>query len=131
MEIIIGKTAGFCYGVKRAVEGAEKEIKDKNEKIYCLGELVHNKQVIESLKNKGLVFIDNINDCKNNIIIRAHGIPKEIYIKAEEMKIELKEYTCPNVLKIHKIVDEYSKKGYFILQNRLKKGKPAKMRKAF
>lgn len=114
MEIIVGKTAGFCYGVKRAVEGAEKEIKESKEPSYCLGEIVHNSQVIENLKNKGLIFIDNLEDSKGKTIIRAHGVTKEIYAIAKNKGIELKDYTCPNVLKIHKIVEEYSNKGYYI-----------------
>ena len=64
MEIIIGKTAGFCYGVKRAVDGALEESK-KNKKTYCLGELVHNKEVIEDLKNKGIKIIEDINEAKD------------------------------------------------------------------
>ena len=113
MEVLVGKTAGFCYGVKRAVEGAKKELM-KNKKISCLGEIVHNKEVIKSLENEGLNFIESIEDAQNEVIIRAHGIPKEIYEKAESKKIELKDYTCPNVLKIHEIAEEYSKLGYFI-----------------
>ena len=60
MEIIVGKTAGFCFGVKRAVEGSKKEVEAKKD-IYCLGELVHNKQVILDLQKRGMKFIDNIN----------------------------------------------------------------------
>ena len=84
-KIEIGKTAGFCYGVKRAVEGAENEIKKSKEPVYCLGEIVHNKQVIEDLKNKGITFVENINEANGTTIIRAHGVPKEIYEK-EELK---------------------------------------------
>lgn len=113
-KIVIGKTAGFCYGVKRAVEGAENEVKNSEEQIYCLGEIVHNKQVVEELKNQGITFIEDINDSKGTTIIRAHGVPKEIYEEAQQKDIELKDYTCPNVLKIHKIAEEYAKKGYFI-----------------
>lgn len=113
MEIIVAKTAGFCYGVKRAVEGAQKDVEEKKE-LYCLGELVHNKQVIEKLEQKGLKFIDNIEDANGITIIRAHGVPQQVYDKAKEKQIELIDYTCPNVLKIHKIVEEYSKDGYYI-----------------
>lgn len=115
MEIIVGKTAGFCYGVKRAVEGAEDEINKSPKKIFCLGEIVHNKQVVEELKNKGITFIDKIEKAEGKTIIRAHGVPKEVYEKAEKLNIELIDYTCPNVLKIHKIADEYSKNNYYIL----------------
>lgn len=113
MEIIVAKTAGFCYGVKRAVEGAQKDVEEKKE-LYCLGELVHNKQVIEKLEQKGLKFIDNIEDANGITIIRAHGVTQQVYDKAKEKQIELIDYTCPNVLKIHKIVEEYSKDGYYI-----------------
>lgn len=117
MEIIIGKTAGFCYGVKRAVEGSIEEIKKQKGQIYCLGELIHNNEVIKDLEKQGLKFIENIEEVKDNkarVIVRAHGIDKEIYQKAKEKGIELIDYTCPNVLKIHKIAEEYQKKGYYI-----------------
>lgn len=113
MEIIVGKTAGFCYGVKRAVEGAEDQISKKG-KVYCLGELVHNKQVIEKLEEKGLEIIANIEEAKGTTIIRAHGVPTQVYQVAEEKGIELIDYTCPNVLKIHNIVKEYVENGYYI-----------------
>ena len=113
MDIVLGKTAGFCYGVKRAVEGAEKEVLN-NKQIYALGEIVHNKDVVKKLEKDGVNFIENIEDAKEKVIIRAHGIPKEIYEKAEEKNLELIDYTCPKVLKIHQIAEEYSKKGYCI-----------------
>lgn len=118
MEIMVGKTAGFCYGVKRAVDGSTQEIeKNKNQKIYCLGELVHNKQVVSNLEEKGIEFIEEIEDVGNEnskLIIRAHGVEKCIYEKAKERKIDIVDYTCPNVLKIHKIAEEYQKQGYYI-----------------
>lgn len=118
MEIIVGKTAGFCYGVRRAVEGSEKELEtNKNQKVYCLGELVHNKQVVLDLEEKGLDFIEEINEVKESdskVIIRAHGVSKNVYEKAENQNIKLIDYTCPNVLKIHKIAEEYQKEGYYI-----------------
>ena len=114
MEIIVGKTAGFCYGVKRAVESAENEINNSEEQVYCLGEIVHNKQVVNELKEKGIKFVENIDEANNKTIIRAHGIPKEVYEKAKQKNIEIIDCTCPNVLKIHKIAKEYADNGYFI-----------------
>ena len=114
MEIIVGKTAGFCYGVKRAVDGAKEEV-NNIKKIYCLGEIVHNKQVVEELEDDGITFINTIEEAKGKTIIRAHGVAKNIYEKAKELNIKLIDYTCPNVLKIHKIADEYYSKGYFIV----------------
>ena len=113
MELIIGKTAGFCYGVKKAVEGAEDNLK-KEKNLYGLGEIVHNKKVVKKLENLGMIFIENIEDARGKTIIRAHGIPKEVYEKAKENKIEIIDYTCPKVLKIHQIAEEYAQKGYYI-----------------
>lgn len=112
-KITVGKTAGFCYGVKRAVNGAKEEIRKNKEQVYCLGEIVHNKQVVESLEKDGLIFIEDIEEAKGKTILRAHGVAKEVYGEAEK-EIELQDYTCPNVLKIHKIVEKYSKNGYYI-----------------
>ena len=114
MEMIVGKTAGFCYGVKRAVEGAKSEIVKTKEPIYCLGEIVHNQQVIEMLEKEGITFIEDIKLAKGNTMIRAHGVKKEIYNEAKKNNIEIKDYTCPNVLKVHKIAEEYRKNGYYI-----------------
>lgn len=118
MEIVIGKTAGFCYGVKRAVEGAENIIENANgKKVYCLGEIVHNKDVVNKLETSGIEFIDDLSEVKENsqTIIRAHGVTKNVYKMAENKSIQIKDYTCPNVLKIHEIAEEYSKKGYYII----------------
>ena len=114
MEIIIGKTAGFCFGVSNAVNKTEEQLKNKNN-VFCLGELVHNKQVTSELESKGLIVIDNIEKAKRNVIIRAHGEPKETYIKAEKLKLDILDLTCPKVLKIHKIAKEYAENGFYIL----------------
>lgn len=114
MEIVVGKTAGFCYGVKRAVDGATQEIATTKEPIYCLGEIVHNRQVIEKLENLGIKCVETLQEAKGTVLIRAHGIPKEVYNLAKEMKIKIQDYTCPNVLKVQNIAQEYSDKGYFI-----------------
>lgn len=114
MEIIIGKTSGFCYGVKRAIEGSLEQLK-KYKKIYCLGEIVHNEQVIADLESNGMEFINDINEVEDTeVILRAHGVEKEIYEIAKIRNIKLIDYTCPNVLKIHDIAREYRDKGYYI-----------------
>ena len=113
MKIIIGKTAGFCFGVKNAVDNTIEEL-EQGEKVYCLGELVHNKQVTEELISKGVIFINKIEEAKNLAIIRAHGVPQEVYKKAEELHLELKDLTCPKVLAIHKLAVKYNKENYYI-----------------
>ena|SRR5574344_1091411 len=111
MEIIIGKTAGFCYGVNNAYNKAlEYTIKYKN--ICCFGELVHNKEVNNKLESLGLTFINDINKASNKVIICSHGTTKENYEVLKNNNVEALDLTCPNVLKIHKIIEEY--KDYFI-----------------
>ena len=125
MEVVLGKTAGFCFGVKRAYDGCINELAN-NREIYCLGELVHNKQVIYDLVEKGINFIEKLEQAPNNskVIIRAHGVPKEIYENAKKRKIELIDLTCPKVAKVHEIAAEYSKKGYYICITCSKKTHP-------
>ena len=115
MKIIIGKTAGFCYGVKRAVDGANEAVKKSDKKTYCLGEIVHNNEVIKDLENKGIKFVDNITNAEGTTIIRAHGVPKDVYELAKRKNVKIEDYTCPMVIKIHKIAEEYAKNGYFII----------------
>lgn len=113
-EIITGKNAGFCFGVKRAVDGALEKL-NKKDKLYCLGEIVHNGQVVNELKDKGLVFIEDIKEAKGTTLIRAHGVEEKIYRYAKENNIELYDYTCPKVLVVHNIAKEYCNKGYYII----------------
>ncbi len=113
MEVIIGKTAGFCFGVERAVNGATLEVKNNHE-LYCLGEIVHNNEVIKELSKQGLKIINRLEEGKNKVIIRAHGVQKELYEKSKELDIELIDLTCPKVLKIHKIAEEYAKENFYI-----------------
>ena len=116
MEIIIGKNSGFCGGVLNAVSKTEQELeKEEGKTIYCLGELVHNKQVVEKLEKQGLKVIDDIEEANGKTIIRAHGVPQEIYEKANHKGIEIIDLTCPKVLKIHNTAKEYAEKGYFIV----------------
>jgi len=117
MDIIIGKTAGFCFGVKRAVEGCLKEFSKSNEKVYCLGELVHNAEVVRQIENKGIRIITDIDEIKeenSKLIIRAHGVDKKIYDKAKQKNLNILDFTCPFVSKIHKIAEEYKEKNYYI-----------------
>lgn len=113
MEIILGKSSGFCFGVKNAIDGAEKELKN-NKPVYCLGEIIHNEEVIKDLESKGLVIVDNIEDVKDVAIIRAHGVPKNVYETAISKNIKLLDYTCPFVSNIHKTVTKYAQDNYFI-----------------
>ena len=117
MEIIMGKNIGFCFGVKRALEGTLNESKKNNKVVYCLGELVHNKDVINDIKNNGIIIINDIDEIKENnskLIIRAHGVDKKIYAKAKQRNIDVIDFTCPLVNKIHNIVEKYKNQDYYI-----------------
>ncbi len=114
MEIIIGKTAGFCFGVSNAINKTE-ELLNTKQNISCLGELVHNTQVTEELKSKGLVIIGDLNQAKNNVIIRAHGEPKKTYEQINKLELNVLDLTCPKVIKIHNIAKEYSNNGFYII----------------
>lgn len=114
--IKVGKYAGFCGGVTNSVTKTEKYLNEYNN-LYCLGELVHNKQVIESLEEKGLKTIETLSEVEDNstVIIRAHGVANSIYEEASKRNINLIDLTCPKVLKIHDKVSEYKDNGYFII----------------
>lgn len=114
MEILVGKNSGFCAGVKHTIMKAEEELEKSLDGIDCLGEIIHNRQVVSSLEKKGLRIIDSIYQAKNRVIIRAHGTTKDVYDIASRNNIELIDLTCPNVLKIHQQVQDFSNNNYFI-----------------
>lgn len=110
MKVEIDNKSGFCFGVVYAIQVAETELNNSN-KLYCLGDIVHNSVEVERLERKGLVTIDN-NELKNlsncKVLIRAHGEPPETYRIALENNIELIDASCPVVLKLqNKIKDGF------------------------
>lgn len=112
--IKVAKTAGFCYGVKRAVDKVYDAL-NNGEKIATVGALIHNRQVIDDLAKRGVYSYDNVDDIPKDytVVIRAHGVGKAIYDKIKNRPhIDL---TCPFVAKIHKIVYEHYNKGYKII----------------
>ncbi len=105
--INLAKTAGFCFGVDRAVNLVYGLV-DKGEKVCTLGPIIHNNQLVKDLENKGVKIIDDISGCPDGytVIIRTHGVEKSVIDKADNDKISYINATCPFVLKIHKIVSE-------------------------
>lgn len=106
MSIKLAKHAGFCFGVKRAMDIVIESAEKSDNKIYTLGPLIHNEQVVEYLENKGVYAIDHIEDIpnKSKVIIRTHGVPKLFYDILEQKKCNIIDATCPFVKKIHNIV---------------------------
>lgn len=115
MEVVVGKLAGFCKGVENAIDKASEEVEKR--KVYCLGEIVHNRQVIEKLEGKGMVTVQNIEEIPDNkvVIFRAHGEPKKIYDRAIEKKLQIIDLTCGNVKRIHEKVEKESKRAFILI----------------
>ena len=115
MEVIVGKLAGFCAGVENAINKANKILDEKV--VYCLGEIVHNKQVIEQLENKGMITVGNIEDIPDGetVIFRAHGEAKKVYNRAKEKGLEIIDLTCANVKRIHDKVEKESENFFIII----------------
>ncbi|MCC8073855.1 MAG: bifunctional 4-hydroxy-3-methylbut-2-enyl diphosphate reductase/30S ribosomal protein S1 [Clostridiales bacterium] len=105
--IELAKTAGFCFGVDRAVN-LVYDLLEKGEKVCTLGPIIHNTQLVENLEEKGVKIIDDISECPDGykVVIRTHGVEKAVIDKAEKENIDFINATCPFVLKIHKIVKE-------------------------
>jgi 4-hydroxy-3-methylbut-2-enyl diphosphate reductase len=116
MEVIVGKTAGFCFGVKRAIE-LSKATADTSKDAYCVGSIVHNKVVNDDLKSRGLNFVKSIEEVPvgSKVIIRAHGVTQDEMKLCESRNLDVVDTTCPNVKKIHEIVNKHSKEGYKVI----------------
>ncbi len=113
MEIIRAPHSGFCFGVKQAIDTAEKVAMESNEKIYSFGPLIHNKGVTDDLEKKGVFIIDTLEGIPagSKVIVRSHGMGKWLYDEADEKGIEIVDATCPYVKRIHNLVNEAKKNG--------------------
>ena len=120
MEIKVARHAGFCFGVKKAIEIAE-EVAQNNAKTYVLGQLVHNEKVINDLEGKGIIFVENINDIPQNAItvLRAHGEPGTTYKILEQKSItkgkNLNDATCPLVTLVHNVAIKLRNNDYEVV----------------
>lgn len=129
-KVTTAKTAGFCFGVKRAVDMVYEQLEREDIELFTYGPIIHNEEVVNDLKKRGvhvleeedLVQFEQIEDvdCPDGThrrvaVIRAHGVPKDIYERLGAAGFELIDATCPFVLKIHRYVKEYIAKGYHIL----------------
>ena len=119
MQVTVAKTAGFCFGVKRAVDTVMSEADSSGQKIYTYGPIIHNSHVVAELEEKGVKVIesreelDKLKDC--TVVIRSHGVSREVIDSLDRPGIRLVDLTCPFVAKIHRIVYEASKSGSVIL----------------
>ena len=118
MKVTLAKSAGFCFGVKRAVEMVYKEA-ETGKKVYTLGPIIHNEQVVQDLEQKGVRVIDTPEELSEaedaTVIIRSHGISADVYHQLEDKKVRIVDATCPFVSKIHRIVEKKYQEGSCIV----------------
>ena len=119
MEVTVAKTAGFCFGVKRAVEKVYEQIGKTEKPIYTYGPIIHNEQVVGDLQEKGVEVIDTLEELKTIrdavVVIRSHGVGKDVYDILKENGVEIVDATCPYVKKIHRIVEKQTAEGRRVL----------------
>ena len=119
MEVKVAKTAGFCFGVQRAVDKVYELIDSHPDKLFTLGPIIHNEEVVNDLEKKG-VRVASEEDLKtlpegSTVVIRSHGVGKEVYDHLEEYGLSYVDVTCPFVLKIHRIVEKESRAGSHVV----------------
>lgn len=121
MELILAKSAGFCFGVERAVNKVYEQADIKKEPVYTYGPIIHNEEVVKDLEKKG-VHVISASDVKSlqslekgTVVIRSHGAPKEVYQCFEAAGFHVEDATCPFVRKIHHYVEDYTAQGYEIV----------------
>ncbi len=119
MEVTVAKTAGFCFGVRRAVEKVYEQIETSTKSVYTYGPIIHNEEVVNDLKHRGVSVIEDEEQLKalksGVVIIRSHGVGKRIYDILNTNGVEIVDATCPYVKKIHKIVEEQCKDKRHVL----------------
>ena len=113
--MIVAKTAGFCFGVKRAVDQVYEQIASAQKPVYTFGPIIHNEEVVRDLEEKGVRVLDTVEQLQSLkdgiVIIRSHGVGKSVYEILEQNGIAVVDATCPFVKKIHRIVEEQQAKG--------------------
>tara|TARA_B110000438_G_C15729732_1_gene613700 strand:+ start:93 stop:1037 length:945 start_codon:yes stop_codon:yes gene_type:complete len=118
LKIYLASPRGFCAGVKRAIEIVDKSLVKFGAPVYVRHEIVHNKQVVESLKKKGAIFIDELTDIKDKsrpVIFSAHGVPKSVPLEAQKKELSYLDATCPLVSKVHRESEQLFKNGFDII----------------
>lgn len=119
MKLTIAKSAGYCFGVKRAVNMVYQEAEEAKVPVYTYGPIIHNEEVVRDLKQRGVHVVREIKELENlpkgKIIIRSHGISRREHEAMKACGFEVLDATCPFVLKIHRLVEKYSKEGYRIV----------------
>ena len=118
IKILLAAPRGFCAGVVRAIDIVEKVLEKYGAPVYVRHEIVHNKHVVDGLKKKGAIFVDELSEIKDSsrpVIFSAHGVPKTVPTEAENKKIFYIDAICPLVTKVHREAERHHKNGYTII----------------
>ena len=118
IKILLSAPRGFCAGVERAIEIVEKSIQKYGSPVYVRHEIVHNKYVVDNLKNKGAIFVEELEEIKDKsrpVIFSAHGVPKKIPEDAKNYNMTYVDATCPLVSKVHREAENLHKAGYHLI----------------
>ena len=118
LKILLSAPRGFCAGVERAIEIVEKSIKKFGAPVYVRHEIVHNKYVVDDLKNKGAIFVEELEEIEDRtrpVIFSAHGVPKKIPEDAKNYNMTYIDATCPLVSKVHREAENLHKAGYHLI----------------
>ena len=118
LKIYLASPRGFCAGVDRAIEIVKKSLEKYGSPVYVRHEIVHNKNVVESLKKIGAIFVEELDEIKDKsrpVIFSAHGVPKSVPAQADDLKMNYIDATCPLVSKVHREAENLNKKGDHIL----------------
>ena len=117
MDVLLANPRGFCAGVERAIEIVERALEQRGAPIYVRHEIVHNKYVVEDLRKKGAVFVEELDEVPrgSTVIFSAHGVSKEIWREAEALGLKVFDATCPLVTKVHVEVSKMLREGYDIV----------------
>ena len=119
MNVTVAKSAGFCFGVKRAVNMVYEQIKNENLPIYTYGPIIHNDEVVKDMEEKGVRVIKSLDEFdtipKGIVIIRSHGISRYEHERLQNAGFKIMDATCPFVLKIHRLVEMHSSEGSHII----------------
>ncbi len=118
IKILLSAPRGFCAGVERAIEIVEKSIQKYGAPVYVRHEIVHNKYVVDDLKNKGAIFVEELEEIEDKsrpVIFSAHGVPKKIPEDAKNYNMTYVDATCPLVSKVHREAENLHKAGYHLI----------------
>ena len=118
LKILLSAPRGFCAGVERAIEIVEKSIQKYGAPVYVRHEIVHNKFVVDDLKSKGAIFVEELEEIEDRtrpVIFSAHGVPKKIPIDAKNYNMTYVDATCPLVSKVHREAENLNKAGYYLI----------------